>query len=123
MSSYADGINFKDVFWNAPWKINDGCHFYSFPLGLLSIINLLTIFAIFYSAGSVVYNQVKDGGMFNLGLGFVYGLGIILGGYLLNSFMLCIQAYLIKGCQCAKINSEKIVRQNAVKDLNINTNP
>jgi hypothetical protein len=107
MSSYADGINFKDVFWNAPWKINDGCHFYSFPLGLLSIINFLTILGIFFLAGYVAYHQVIVDGVFNLGLAFVYGLGIILSGYLLNSFMFSIQAYLIKGCQCAKQNPEK----------------
>ncbi len=107
MSSYADGINFKDVFWNAPVRFDDGCHFYSFPLGLLSIINLLTIVAIFYLAGSVAYNQVIVGGVFNLGLAFVYGLVIILSGYLLNSFMFSIQAYLIKGCQCAKQNAKK----------------
>ena len=122
MSSYADGINFKDVFWNAPWKINDGCHFYSFPLGLLSIINLLTIVAILGVSIYIMYTGVMSLDYRAIFLGFI----ILFGGMISNSFMFYVQAYLIKGCQCAKINAEidenaqngkKLVRQNAQKDL------
>jgi len=116
-------VSMEDAFYNAPIKIIDGCHFYSFPLGLLSIINFLTIFGILFLAGYVAYNQVKVGGVFNLWRALFYGLGIILSGYLLNSFMFFIQAYLIKGCQCAKINSKKNLNANPENKTPLNANP
>jgi hypothetical protein len=100
MSSYADGINFTDVFLNAPFKIIDGCHFYSFPLGLLSIINLLTIVAILGVSIYIMYTGVMSLDYRTIFLGFI----ILFGGMISNSFMFSIQAYLIKGCQCAKKN-------------------
>lgn len=109
----SDGINFKDVFYNAPIKLRDGCHFYSFPLGLLSIINFLTIFAILGVSIYIMYTGVMSLDYRTIFVGCI----ILFGGMISNSFMFSIQAYLIKGCQCA---TKKLVRQNAVKNLNAN---
>jgi hypothetical protein len=116
-------VSMKDVFYNAPIKIIDACHFYSFPLGLLSIINFLTIFGILFLAVYVAYNQAKVGGLFNYLKAIVYGLLIILSGSLLNIFMFYVQAYLIKGCQCAKINSKKNLNANPENTTPLNANP
>ena len=111
-------VSMKEAFYNAPFKIIDGCHFYSFPLGLLSIINLLTIVAILGVSIYIMYTGVMSLDYRTIFLGFI----ILFGGMISNSFMFFIQAYLIKGCQCAKINSKKkLVIQNDVK--NLNTNP
>jgi len=111
-------VSMKETFYNAPFKIIDGCHFYSFPLGLLSIINLLTIVAILGVSIYIMYTGVMSLDYRTIFLGFI----ILFGGMISNSFMFFIQAYLIKGCQCAKINSKKkLVIQNDVK--NLNTNP
>jgi hypothetical protein len=56
----------------------------------------LTLISIFSYAGYLIYE------------GYILtSLGILVGGLVFNLFTFYTNAYLIKGCQCAKINAVK----------------
>jgi hypothetical protein len=116
VTTLPDEFNPNVSFWEAvfsPYESHKGsCFTYSFPLLVLNIMCLVALISIFYFAVHSFFEGY-----------IVTGVVILFGGLVFNLFTFYTNAYLIKGCQCAKINSEKIVRQNAVKDLNINTNP
>ncbi len=52
---------------------------------------------------SILYFVINSFAEGNIGTGF----GILIGGVVFNLFTFYTNAYLIKGCQCAKINSKK----------------
>ena len=87
---FEPNVLFSDVL-SAPLKLTDGCHFYSFPLGIISIINFLIILTILISTVSAF-------------LSCEWGIGLVIffGGIISQLFMIYVQAYLIKGCQCAQ---------------------
>jgi|LauGreDrversion4_2_1035121.scaffolds.fasta_scaffold1812219_1 hypothetical protein len=97
MNDFEPIVTLEDAL-HAPLFLNkDKCYFYSFPLGVISIINFLTMVLIILSTLNATYQAIfKDASFFKplliLGLGFIT-----------NIFMFYVQAYLIKGCKCAKL--------------------
>lgn len=96
MSDFDPIVTLEDALI-APMSLFKGnCHFYSFPLGVISIINFLTILLIIISIAIAFVKAVQGKGS------FVTPVVIAFLGFITNIFMFYVQAYLIKGCQCAK---------------------
>ena len=118
--SYNPSVYFTEAL-TYPVKLNSGCHFYSFPLGVISIINFLTLLLILFLSGSTIIIGITSLDYWKI----AYGGIILFGGIFLNLFMFYTQAYLIKGCQCSKQLSSveqkppPLVRQNASSNLKI----
>ena len=99
-------VNFTEAI-TTPFNFKSKCLFYSFPLGVISIINFLVLLTIIFSACYVllyegVYKSVILENPWYFALSLLYSFGILIGGIFLNLFMFYTQAYLIKGCQCSK---------------------
>ena len=90
-------VSIKEVI-KTPLQLNSGCHFYSFPLGVISIINFLTLCLILFLFGSTIITGIMSLDYWKI----LAGIFILFGGIFLNLFMFYTQAYLIKGCQCSK---------------------
>ena len=118
--SFNPSVNFTEAI-TTPFNFKSKCLFYSFPLGVISIINFLTLCLILILSGITIYTGVKSLDYWKIGSGLV----ILFGGCILNLFMFYTQAYLIKGCQCSKQLSSVEQkppphnRQNAQSNLQI----
>ena len=129
LPSFNPSVSFTEAL-KYPVKLNSGCHFYSFPLGVISIINFLVLLTIIFSACYVllyegVYKSVISANISYIVTSLLYSIIILAGGIILNLFMFYTQAYLIKGCQCSEQLSSveqkppPLVRQNASRNLKI----
>lgn len=90
-------VNINDALI-APFNFKSKCLFYSFPLGVISIINFLTLCLILILSFKTIVPGIMSLDYWKIGSGVM----ILLGGCILNLFMFYTQAYLIKGCQCSK---------------------
>jgi hypothetical protein len=95
--SFNPSVNINDALI-APFNFKSGCLFYSFPLGVISIINFLTLCLILITSIKTMFTGIMSLDYWKIVSGFM----ILLGGCILNLFMFYTQAYLIKGCQCSK---------------------
>ena len=87
----SDSVTFTEAIIAPFSTIYESCNYYTFPGGWLAIWNLICYLMILF----VVLNQFYEG----------YIIGGIAGGIFGMLFMLIpayTQAYLIKGCKCAK---------------------
>ena len=101
-------VTFGNAFW-APWRLFDGCHFSSFPTGVLSIINILLVISLIFIFGISLVEGKVGYAFLSLFIGYI--------SILFNSY---VQAYLIKGCECKNELSElkkKIISSNTVTKL------
>ena len=118
--SYNPSVSLKEALI-APFNFKSKCLFYSFPLGVISIINFLTLCLILILSITAMFTGIASLD----GWKILAGIFILFGGIFLNLFMFYTQAYLIKGCQCSKQLSSveqkppPLNRQNAQSNLQI----
>lgn len=96
MNDFDPNVTLEDALIAPMSLYKDKCHFYSFPLGVISIINFLTMILIILSILSASYKVIVGKGS------LLTPLYIAFFGFITNIFIFYVQAYLIKGCQCAK---------------------
>ena len=116
-------VSLKEVI-KTPLQLNSRCHFYSFPLGVISIINFLTLCLILILSITAMFTGIASLD----GWKILAGIFILFGGIFLNLFMFYTQAYLIKGCQCSKLPHSSniqfniLIRPEYIGELEVNGN-